>query len=56
MKPKHKPTDGLRDIEAMIEHFKEEEKKARRAGWLRQNYSKSNNKQKGGSNEDISQP
>ena len=53
MKKKDKPTDGLRDVEAVMEHLEDEGKKARRAQWLKENYG--HTKQKGGSNENLGQ-
>lgn len=50
-------TPGCEDVERVIEHLANEEKKARRAMWLRDYYSKSNKdpqKQKEDGNENNS--
>lgn len=51
MKKQRVYTAGMEDVDRVLEHLTDEHKKARRAEWLREHYSKIS-KQKGGSDED----
>jgi hypothetical protein len=57
MKKRKVYTPGMADVDGVIDHLENEHKRARRIEWLKEHYSKSMDKQKGGtSNENQREP